>query len=104
MEEVLGEYTKARNIFAKWMEWVPGEKAWMSFIKFEERMGEPEKAKKILYKYMEVYPTLEAYLKVAKFEIKGRNKPAARQIYERIITDLGVDALEESYFIEFGKF
>jgi crooked neck len=48
------------------MEWVPGEKAWMSFIKFEERMGEPERAKKVLYKYLECFPTLLAYLKVAK--------------------------------------
>lgn len=53
---------------------MPGEKAWMSFIKFEERMGEPERAKKILYKYLECFPTLDAYLKVAKAEIKSRNR------------------------------
>lgn len=35
MEELIGDYAKARDIFVRWMEWVPGEKAWMSFIKFE---------------------------------------------------------------------
>ena len=36
---------KARNVFQRWMEWGPGEKAWMAFLRFEERMGEPQKAK-----------------------------------------------------------
>ena len=34
MEELIGEYTKSRDVFTRWMEWGPGEKAWMSFIKF----------------------------------------------------------------------
>ena len=93
MEELIGEYIKARDVFTRWMDWVPGEKAWMTFIKFEERMGEPERAKKVLYKYLECFPTLSAYLKVAKSEIKSRNKEAARNIYERIITELGSEAL-----------
>lgn len=74
MEELIGEYAKARDIFTRWMEWVPGEKAWMAFIKFEERMGEPERAKDILYKYLEAFPSLNTYLKVAKAELKSRNK------------------------------
>ena len=56
------------------MEWVPGEKAWMGYIKFEERMGEPQKARDVLYKYLEASPNLATYLKVAKFEFKNRNK------------------------------
>jgi crooked neck len=40
------------------MEWCPGEKAWMSYIKFEERLGEHENAKRVLYNYLEAYPTL----------------------------------------------
>lgn len=42
MEEIIGNYNKARAIFAKWMTWKPEEKAWMSFYKFEQRMKEPE--------------------------------------------------------------
>jgi crooked neck len=86
------------------MEWCPGEKAWMSYIKFEERMGEPESAKKILYRYLESYPTLETYIKVAKFEFRNKNKEETRRIYERIITELGSEALSENYFLEFAKF
>lgn len=42
MEEVLGNYAAARQIFDRWMTWRPDEKAWMAFVKFEERMGEKE--------------------------------------------------------------
>ena len=86
------------------MEWCPGEKAWMAYIKFEERMGEPENAKTILYRYLQAFPRLDTYTKVAKFEFRNRNKEAARNIFERVITDLGSEALHENYFIEFSKF
>lgn len=68
------------------MTWLPGEKSWMAYIRFEERMGEPENAKKILYRYLEAFPVLSAYLKVAKFEIRNRNRDAARSIYDRVVT------------------
>lgn len=52
MEELIGDYLKAREVFERWMEWCPGEKAWLAYIKFEERMAEPQNAKKILYRYL----------------------------------------------------
>lgn len=104
MEEIIGEYQKARNIFERWMTWLPGEKAWMAYIRFEERMGEAENTKKILYRYLEAYPVLSAYLKVAKFEMRNRNRDAARNIYERVVTELGQEALSEEYFSDFAKF
>jgi crooked neck len=42
MEEVLGNYAAAREIFSRWMTWRPEEKAWLAYLKFEERMGELE--------------------------------------------------------------
>jgi hypothetical protein len=36
--------------------------------------------------------------------VKNRNKEAARKIYEKIIIDLGSEAIDEHYFIEFAKF
>ena len=57
-----------------------------------------------MYRYLEAYPRLKTYLKVAKFEIKLSNKEAAREVYERAITDLGEEALDQRYFIEFAKF
>jgi crooked neck len=86
------------------MEWGPAEKAWMAFLRFEERMGEPQRAKEVLYQYLEAHPVLESYLKVAKFEIKNRDRDAARSIYERVITELGAEALREEYFLDFAKF
>lgn len=35
MEEITGNYLKARNIFKRWMEWTPPEKAWLSYLAFE---------------------------------------------------------------------
>lgn len=56
-------------------------------------MGEAELAKKVLYRYLEAYPQLKTYLQVAKYEIKNRNRDAARNIYERVVTELGQEAL-----------
>jgi len=67
-------------------------------------MSEPENAKKVLYRYLDSFPVLSAYLKVAKFEIKNRSRDAARSIYERVVTELGQEALNEEYFSDFAKF
>jgi len=39
MEEILKNYSKSRDIFKRWMEWKPNEKAWMAYLSFEERMN-----------------------------------------------------------------
>ena len=82
MEEILGQYTKARAIFEKWMSWRPKEKAWMSYLKFEQRMKDSENCRRIMYNYLDAYPLLRVYLKVAKFEEKHKNFKAAREVYE----------------------
>jgi crooked neck len=43
MEEQLGNFAGARQIFERWMTWHPDEHAWNSFIKFELRHGEIER-------------------------------------------------------------
>lgn len=50
MEELLGNYKKAREIFERWMAWKPEEKAWLAYIKFEERMGEFQNCREIMYR------------------------------------------------------
>lgn len=94
MEELLGNYNLAREIFEKWMTWKPEENAWIAYLKFEKRMGEIQNQRNIMYRYLEAYPRLKTYLKVAKFEIKLNNKEAAREVYERTISDLGEEALD----------
>lgn len=32
MEELIGFYPKARQIFERWMEWKPPEKAWLAYF------------------------------------------------------------------------
>ena len=50
MEELLGNYKKAREIFERWMAWKPEEKGWLAYIKFEERMGEFQNCREIMYR------------------------------------------------------
>ena len=38
MEEMIGNYTNAREVFKGWVSWTKEEKPWKAFIKFEERM------------------------------------------------------------------
>lgn len=38
MEEIIGNYKGARDVFERWMEWKPSEKAWLAFANFERRM------------------------------------------------------------------
>lgn len=92
MEELIANYSAARAIFTKWMEWKPEEKAWLAFIKFEERMHEFERCREIMYRYMDAYPRLRTYMKVAHFEIKRKNREAARLVFEKTIEDLGMGA------------
>ena len=42
MEEIIGDYSAAREIFERWMSWKPEEKAWLAYAKFEERQGQKE--------------------------------------------------------------
>ena len=77
------------------MNWLPGEKAWMSYVRFQERAAEHQNAKAVMYRYIEVHPTLQGYLKVVKLEIRNRNRQAARALLERTISDLGTQALCE---------
>ena len=40
MEEILENYEKVREVYDSWMTWVPGEKAFEAYLKFEERLGD----------------------------------------------------------------
>ena len=104
MEEMLGNYIAAREIFEKWMSWKPEENGWQSYLKFEQRMGDMERCHNLMYRYLEAYPRLRTYLKVAKFEEKNKNRQGARQVFERVLEDLGDEGMKEEYFLTFGKF
>jgi len=37
MEETLENIPGARQVFERWMDWEPGDEAWMAYVKFESR-------------------------------------------------------------------
>ena len=39
MEEMLGNVNGAREIFRRWMRWMPEPRGWNTFINFEVRRG-----------------------------------------------------------------
>lgn len=104
MEEMLGNYIGARDIFKAWMSWKPTDLAWLSFVKFEERMGEIDKARQVLYQYLNEENKLQSYIRVAKFEEKHHNNDSARKVYERALSNLGNEALNENFFMHFIRF
>ena len=40
LEELLGNVAGARQVFERWMQWEPDEKAWSAYIKLEVRYNE----------------------------------------------------------------
>ena len=88
MEEMLGNYLGAREIFKNWMTWEPGDNAWIAYSKFEERMGEFENSRSVLYQYLQCHPKLLVYIKVAKFEEKYGNLESARRLYESALAGI----------------
>ena len=105
MEEMIGNFDKVREIFENWLTWEPKENAWDAYIKFEERNGDDvEKCRDILMRYIDVFQEPVSYMKAAKYEEKHRNFLKARLIYERALAELGSDALDESFLMQFIKF
>ena len=104
MEEMLGNYIGAREVFKAWMTWKPSDNAWLSFCKFEERMGQIENARQVLYTYLNEQQTSHSYLKVAKFEEKHHNYESARKVYETAFGNLGIESINENFFIQFIRF
>ena len=47
MEEVLGNPAGARQVFERWMNWMPEPQAWHTYINFEIRHQEADRARAI---------------------------------------------------------
>ena len=112
MEEHLKNYDNARKIFDRWMEWIPDEKGWMSYIKLEMRSKGSKndkiiRSRKIYDKYIKAYKNEKSYIKYAKWEQNNGDINKTRSIYEMCINDIkndeGIDLSFEFYksFAEF---
>lgn len=74
LEELLLNIPGARQIFERWMQWEPNDKAWQSYIKLEERYNELERASTIYERWIACRPLPKNWVTWAKFE-EDRQRP-----------------------------
>ncbi|MCE5167033.1 hypothetical protein HAX54_034306, partial [Datura stramonium] len=105
MEEVLGNVAGARQIFERWMTWMPDQQRWLSYIKFELRYNEVERARAIFERFVQCLPKVSAWIGFAKFEMKNGEIGRARNCYERAVDKLADDHEEpEQLLVAFAEF
>ena len=127
MEEMLGNVVGARQIFERWMKWLPEEQNWYTYINFELRYKEVENVRNIYERLSELnqkfnfsnnFLSLRIFLvvivvhlidvkhwiKYAKFEERYGYINRARAVYERAVEFFGEVDLSESLFIAFAQF
>ncbi|XP_049375910.1 uncharacterized protein LOC125840966 [Solanum verrucosum] len=105
MEEMLGNVAGARQIFERWMGWMPDQQGWLSYIKFELRYNEIERAREVFERFVECHPKVSAWIRFSKFEMKNGEIGRARNCYERAVDKLADDDEEaEQLFLAFAEF
>ncbi|KAG5583046.1 hypothetical protein H5410_053673 [Solanum commersonii] len=105
MEEMLGNVAGARQIFERWMGWMPDQQGWLSYIKFELRYNEIERAREVFERFVECHPKVSAWIRFSKFEMKNEEIGKARNCYERAVDKLADDDEEaEQLFLAFAEF
>ncbi|XLR12090.1 hypothetical protein HN51_048818 [Arachis hypogaea] len=104
MEELLGNVAGARQVFERWMKWMPDQQGWLSYIKFELRYNEIERARGIFERFVQCHPRVGAWIRHAKFEMKNGEVAKARNVYERAVEKLADDEEAEQLFVAFAEF
>ncbi|KAG5568330.1 hypothetical protein H5410_064655 [Solanum commersonii] len=95
----------ARQIFERWMGWMPDQQGWLSYIKFELRYNEIERAREVFERFVECHPKVSAWIRFSKFEMKNGEIRRARNCYERAVDKLADDDEEaEQLFLAFAEF
>ncbi|GLT67902.1 hypothetical protein SLA2020_401760 [Shorea laevis] len=85
---MLGNVDRARQIFGRWMSWIPAQQGWLSYIKFELRNNEMDGASAISERFVQCDPKVGAWIKYTKFEMKNGEIARARNVYERAVEKL----------------
>ena len=80
LEELLLNVAGARQIFERWMQWEPNDKAWQSYIKLEERYDELDRASAIYERWIGCRPIPKNWVTWAKFE-EDRGVPGVFTIH-----------------------
>lgn len=92
------------SFLCRWLEFLPEEQAWNTYINFELRYKEIDRARYIYERLVEVHPDVKNWIKFARFEESHGFINAARQIYERAVEFFGEEYIEEKLFIAFARF
>lgn len=108
MEEKLRNFDGARRIFARWMEFKPGVKAWERYVALEWRISGTreqrlKRSRAVYDQFVVCHPVLESFLKYASWEKKLDNLIEAREVYTRALTVLGDEVNQPKYFIDFSE-
>ncbi|KAJ0042507.1 hypothetical protein Pint_17915 [Pistacia integerrima] len=104
MEEMLGNVAGARQIFERWMNWMPDQQGWLSCIKFELRYNEVDRARQIFERFVQCHPKVTAWIRYAKFEMKNGEVDRSRNVYEHAVEKLADDEEAELLFVAFAEF
>lgn len=93
-----------KSIYFRWLEFLPEEQAWNTYINFELRYKEIDRARNIYQRLVMVHPDVKNWIKFARFEENHGFINGARQIYEKAVEFFGEDHMEEKLFIAFARF
>ncbi|KAG6397109.1 hypothetical protein SASPL_143273 [Salvia splendens] len=107
-EEVLGNVAAARQIFERWMDWMPDQQGWLSYIEFELMYNEVERARDIFERFVESGDDEEAedlFVAFAEFEEKCKEIERDRCFYKFALDHIPKGRAEELYkkFVAFEK-
>ena len=105
LEEILGNFVNTRQIFERWMEWEPAERAWNAYINFEVRHKEVEQARSVYSRFVQCHPRARTWIRWAKFEYKNGEIENTREVYTKALEFLSENHQElEQILICFAEF
>lgn len=104
VQEGLGDIPACRQVFERWMEWQPDERAWSAYIHFERRYQEFDQARNIFHRFVTVHPEPRNWLKWTKFEEEFGTTDMVRDVFNLAIESLGDDYADERVFIAFARY
>lgn len=105
LEELLLNVPGAREVFERWMEWEPDDKAWQAYIKLEERYHELDRASAIYERWIACHPTPKNWVTWARFEEDRGQLEKAREVFQTALEFFGdgEDEIEKAQGV-FGAF
>jgi len=73
-----------RQVFERWMQWEPDDKAQQAYTKTEERYNKLDRASVIYERWIAIRPEPRVWVKWAKFEEERGKYDKAREVFQTI--------------------